>query len=524
MIKYILKTKFTVIIDTFFTTICNIATATLPILIMLLFDFDFNSTDGEGLAFIVIILILYAGCILIYTVSQYIAQKFSWKTMTNFSIFVKRDYFEKATKISQTAFDKRSIGEYLSTINNDVKAIAGDWLDPFVDNIRSVLSIIIYSIFLFIFIDWRIAVVLLIASVVSVFLPSLTGKKLAGYRKEHLGVLGGYTSLLQSLLNLRWLVNKKTERAVYKKHEDALVITETALLKFGIQKTLKNVINGFLTYFINICVFAVVAILLLRGEISIGVGVATLGYVESFIWPIKYIMDNMVSISGSKEVRSDLTSFINQEIDSLDAPESFTDKVEFENVAIEYANFSITSLNIQFVKNKKYAIIGQSGSGKSSILRALSKGVDVSSGRILIDEKCIYDIDTTDIIAQTTQDGFVFPASFIDNITTFGSYDASGYEKYKSLVTETMWDTIVSSKDCQSLSSGEKQVVNIIRLLLTDAPVFVCDEPFSALDTENTRMITNHLLSLKDKTVIIVTHDASSEELVGFDEIIKVAR
>jgi len=522
MRKYIIKTQHTIIIDLIFTTICNIAIAAMPFLAMLLFDFDFAS--GGGLRFVIIIVAIYIACTLTNTFSQYIAQRTSWKTAINFAIALKKDYFEKATQISQPDFDKKDIGEYVSAINNNVQAITTDYLDPFVENIRSGINIAIYAVFLFVFVDWRIAAVIMLASLLSVLMPMLTGKKLALYRKNHLTALGGYTNLLQNLLNSRWLVNKRTQKAIFNRHEEDLVATEQKHLVFGIQKTLKNVLNGLFTYFLNISAFAAVAILLLRGEITIGVGVATLGYVESFIWPIKYIMDNTISINGSKEARTEMLNFIEQQVPAVECGiTDFERDIRFEDVSIIYENFAVKNLNFAFERGKKYAIIGHSGSGKSSLVRALTKAVDINGGRIVIDGRDLHEIDTASLICNVNQAEQLFAADFMDNITVFNSYSAENCDKLTGAVDNKMWAAVTAVEDCLTLSGGEKQVVSIMRSLTINTPILVYDEPFSAVDAKNTKLLKEYLLSLEHKTIIIITHKVSDEELSGFDHIIEMA-
>ena len=105
MLKYIAKTKSTVIVDIVFTTICNASLAVLPLLAMLLFDFDF--AGGEGFRFVLIIASVYIACILVNTFTQYIAQKFSWKTTTNFHVALKKSYFEKLRKLASQILTRK---------------------------------------------------------------------------------------------------------------------------------------------------------------------------------------------------------------------------------------------------------------------------------------------------------------------------------------------------------------------------------------------------------------------------------
>jgi len=99
----------------------------------------------------------------------------------------------------------------------------------------------------------------------------------------HLQELGRYTTLLQGLLFSRSLINKLTHSTIDREHGKHLDKTEDKLLDFGVFKTFKNIVNGFMMHILSISAFTTAAFLLYQGEIAIGVGVAALGYVESFI-------------------------------------------------------------------------------------------------------------------------------------------------------------------------------------------------------------------------------------------------
>ncbi len=83
-----------------------------------------------------------------------------------------------------------------------------------------------------------------------------------------------------------------------------------------------------------------------------------------------------------------------------------------------------------------------------------------------------------------------------------------------------MLEDIKYKENCQQLSGGEKQIVNIVRILSADTPICIMDEPFSAMDMNTTEVLQNTLMSIKDKTIVMVTHKLSQQQLEQFDEII----
>ena len=117
------------------------------------------------------------------------------------------------------------------------------------------------------------------------------------------------------------------------------------------------------------------------------------------------------------------------------------------------------------------------------------------------------------------QNEHIFMDNFIDNCTVFNSYSL---DKLKEVMTNVVPDIAQRLKDkdnCQTLSGGEKQIVAIMRMLTADTEIFLMDEPFSAVDMSTTELLQKELLSMGNKTIIMVTHKIS-DELKDFDEII----
>ena len=273
-------------------------------------------------------------------------------------------------------------------------------------------------------------------------------------------------------------------------------------------------------HFLTLSAFAAVAYLLYKREITIGTGDATLGYIESFIYPIREILNDINSINGSKEVRNEIIAFLNQPTANTILCKDFNKEISIENVSINYENFCINNLNLVFEKGKKYVIIGHSGSGKSSTIKAISKSLNLSSGKIKIDNKDIDELDLSTLIACVNQTENLFLADFLSNISIFDTYKTDNIKSFSKLMDLKTWESIASSENCSTLSGGEKQITSILRALNMETPILLLDEPYSAIDIKTAKKINDYLLSLKDKTIILITHKISFEELKNFDMVI----
>jgi ATP-binding cassette subfamily B protein len=200
-------------------------------------------------------------------------------------------------------------------------------------------------------------------------------------------------------------------------------------------------------------------------------------------------------------------------------------EIEFKNVSFTYEDTEITALkNISFTvkKGETLAILGQTGSGKSSILSLITRMYDIKEGSITIDGKTIDKVNLYDLrnsIGIVPQDAFLFSDTIKNNIK-FGKEDATDEEVMsaakKAVVHENImnfnaqYETILGERGI-TLSGGQKQRVSIARAIIKDPEILLFDDCLSAVDTETEEQILNNLLQIsKDKTTIIVSHRVSS--------------
>ncbi len=199
---------------------------------------------------------------------------------------------------------------------------------------------------------------------------------------------------------------------------------------------------------------------------------------------------------------------------------NFNSYIEFENVNINYENFSIKNFSYKFEKGKKYALIGHSGCGKSTIVNTLMNYNELDSGSVYIDNKNLNTLDTSSIVCCVNQDEHIFAENFINNVSMFSTYKNDKINEVVDKLNLNILENIKYKENCQQLSGGEKQIVNIVRMISADTPICIMDEPFSATDVNTTKILQNILMDMKDKTIIMVTHKLSQQQLEQFDEII----
>ncbi|MBK5193551.1 MAG: ABC transporter ATP-binding protein [Flavobacteriaceae bacterium] len=267
----------------------------------------------------------------------------------------------------------------------------------------------------------------------------------------------------------------------------------------------------------------------ISGEIeNIGIIVEFLLYVNMLTWPVATVGWVTSIIQQAEASQARINEFLKKEpqIKNLQKNiEPILGDIAFKNVTFTYEDTNITALkNLSFSvkRGETLAIIGKTGSGKSTILELIGRLYDVGEGEILIDGKNIRDINLYNLrnsIGYVPQDAFLFSDSIRNNIK-FGKTDATDEEVIEAAKNASVhknimkfskgYDTVLGERGI-TLSGGQKQRVSIARAIIHDPQILLFDDCLSAVDTETEEKILNNLFKIsKNKTTIIVSHRISS--------------
>ena len=267
----------------------------------------------------------------------------------------------------------------------------------------------------------------------------------------------------------------------------------------------------------------------INGEIdSVGVIAEFVLYVNMLTWPVAIVGWLTSIIQRAEASQKRINEFLNQVPEIKNDVMELTpinDKIEFKNVTFKYDDTNITALkNISFVieEGQTVAILGKTGSGKSTILDLIARLYDATSGEILIDNVPINNVNLNTLrksIGAVPQDAFLFSDSIKNNIK-FGNHESSDEAvvtvSKNAVVHENImefknqYNTVLGERGI-TLSGGQKQRVSIARALLKDPQIYLFDDCLSAVDTETEETILNNLeKASSNKTTIIVSHRISS--------------
>ena len=278
----------------------------------------------------------------------------------------------------------------------------------------------------------------------------------------------------------------------------------------------------------------------INGEIQIGVIAEFMLYVNMLTWPVAVVgwVTSMVQQAEASQKR--INEFL-KEVPEIQNTTSDSFKIEgdieFRNVSITYDDTNITALkdvSFSVKKGQKVAILGKTGSGKSSITNLISRLYDVDNGTVLIDNTPIKEINLIDLrkdIGFVPQDPFLFSDTISNNIK-FGNEKATNQEIINAAKKAVVHQNILDFKDGYNtilgergvtLSGGQKQRVSIARAIIKNPQILIFDDCLSAVDTETEeRILTNLEQVSKNKTTFIISHRVSSaknaDQIIILDE------
>ena len=278
----------------------------------------------------------------------------------------------------------------------------------------------------------------------------------------------------------------------------------------------------------------------INGDLDIGAIAEFFLYLNMLIWPFTSLGWITTVVQRAEASMARINEFLNYKSEIIDHPdqkEEIEGDIEFKNVSYTYENTGIKALkdvSFQINKGETLAILGKTGSGKSTIALLIARLLEPTSGQILFDQKDMHNMSVDSVrskIGYVPQEAFLFSDSLTNNIL-FGSDDVSvklaKHFAEKAVVDKNIegfkeqYDTVVGERGV-TLSGGQKQRVSIARALVNNPNILIFDDSLSAVDTETEEQILNNLASdFEAKTSIIITHRISSaknaDKIIFLDE------
>ena len=442
---------------------------------------------------------------------------------------LRKGIAENLAQLPLAYFSKHDLSDLSQTIMSDVERVEHSMSHSIPKVVAMWLFFPLMGLIMLIG-NWKLGLAAIIPTLLSFMINPLAKQKEVSEYSRYFNVLRDNSELFQETIELQQEISSfnqadKVKENLYEKMEES----ERIHLNVEIVPMLAVGISSSLSYISLAVVLAVGIQLLIHNEISL---LYLIGYLIGAI-KVKELFD--VSREGMTEMSYIEPAIVRiKEIKNAALQEGeYTDlssyDIEFKNVSFAYNKDAKVLKDVSFTakQGEVTALVGISGSGKTSVLRLISRLYDYDTGSILIDGKDIKNISTESLFKNVSivfQDVTLFNTSIMENIR-LGRESATDEEvKEAARLANCMdfieklpdgFNTLIGENGAE-LSGGERQRISIARAFLKDAPVLILDEISASLDVDNEKKIQDSLNKLiKDKTVIIISHRLKSIENVN---------
>ena len=445
---------------------------------------------------------------------------------------MRSNVYKALNGLSINYFENKSTGELMSRINDDVNYVERIFVDGVEQVVTAFLTLTGITIILF-YLHWKLALVSLLP------IPFLLWGACTYTKKAH----GLYHTVRESAakMNARLQDSISGIREIFafnrqlheisrfeKRSRDYCDSNLKVMSLWAIYSPTMMFLGSLGTVLILLYGIGLVR----SAEITIGSLVAFIGYLALFYTPINQLhsVNHMLQhalASGERVFEIiDRQPDVKEISDAILPSTNIQGEIEFKNVSFSYVKDKpiIKNLSLKIQPGEKIALVGHTGSGKSTLIKLLLRFYDINSGNINVDGYSIGDLKIAYLreqIGMVSQDPYLFNGTVAENIL-YGNVESSRDEMTKSALAANAsnfiknlpqgYDTLIGERGVK-LSGGEKHRIAIARTLLKDPPILILDEATASVDTETEAKIKDALVSLTaGRTTILIAHRLSTLE------------
>ena len=446
--------------------------------------------------------------------------------------------YDKVVSLPLGFFSKEKKGDIIARMTSDVTEVENSIVTSLDMLIKNPIFILIYFATL-IYVSWELTLFTICVTPLLGWIRGAIGRKLKATSIVVQEKLGETTSQMEEAIGglrvVKAFVAEKKMSGRFRRCCDSL---RSAVMRVTMRQVLAHPVSEFLGTCIIVIVlwFGGTLILSENSPISAAAFIYYLTMLYSIINPVKELSKASYSIPrglASMERVDAILKAVNPITDGAQGVElhDVADGIEFRDVTFSYDGERnvLKGINLKIEKGKTVALVGQSGSGKSTMVDLVPRFYDVLQGGITIDGVNVKDMKVSSLralIGNVNQEAILFNDTFYNNIT-FGVENATMEQVIEAakianahdfiMETEKGYDTCVGDRGCL-LSGGQRQRISIARAILKNPPILILDEATSALDTESERLVQEALERLmKTRTTIAIAHRLST--IKNADEI-----
>lgn len=450
-----------------------------------------------------------------------VAQKITYR--------LRQDIAEKINKLPMKYFDKRTHGEVLSIVTNDVDTLSANLNQSITQIITAICTIIGILIMMF-SISWQMTLIsLVILPISATLVKKIVGKSQKYFKsqQDYLGHVNGQVEEIYSGLNIVKVFNaeEKVSKDFEKANDELYHSAWKSQFLSGLMFPVMNFISN--VGYVGVAVAG--GYLAIKGTITVGNIQSFIQYNKQFTQPINQIAQISSMLQAMIASAERVFEFLEEDEEENTANGSIdigkiNGNVEFNHVKFGYdpERTIINDFNCKVHDGQKIAIVGPTGAGKTTMVKLLMRFYDVTDGKILIDGINIKDFkrgELRKLFGMVLQDTWLFGGSVKDNIK-YGKEDATDDDVIRAAKAAHVHHFIktlpngynsILNEESSNVSAGQKQLLTIARVILTDPKILILDEATSSIDTRTEIQIQNAMDNLmKGRTSFIIAHRLST--------------
>ncbi len=522
VLKYIGKYKFSFIISLVLTLFSTVCTLYIPVLAGEAIDM-IVSKGNVNFAGLTNILILILVAIIIGGISQYFTNTLNNRMANNTVKDMRTDAFNNLQYVPVSYIDSRNTGDIVSRIIADAEQFSDGLILGFQNLFSGVITILGTLFFMFTINIW-LALIVLVLTPLSLFVSKFISKRTYKYFKKQSEQRGKETSYIEEMLS-----NIKVVKSYHREDENSenFDVINEELGKDSLNATFFSSLTNPCTRFVNSIVYAVVglsgALFAINGIITVGNLSASLAYANQYTKPFNDITGVITELQNAIACAGRLLEVIDAKRES-DAkgqlPSNVKGDFTVSDVAFSYDKNKelIKNLSFELKSGQRLAVVGPTGCGKTTLINLLMHFYDIDSGSIKVDSVDINTVSRKSLrqnVGMVLQDTWLKSGTIKENIV-FGNenvtdeqvIEAAKKSHAHSFIKKLHngYDTFIG-EDGGSLSTGQKQLICITRLMLNPPPILILDEATSSIDLLTEQRITRSFMKLmKDRTSFVVAH------------------
>ena len=517
MIKRIFKnlSKKSIIFVIIFSIISTIIGVIIPYIIGYIID----NLNNNIIKLLLILLSLYIIQFLITIILNHTIINMIENTIYK----LRKETFNKLEFLPLSYFDNNDVGNIMSTITNDIDSI-NECLSEMITTItNSIITFIGVTIIMF-YMNVLLSIIIILTVPLFFIIVSKMSKKIDEYFTKKQDLLGKLTTDTEEIVSNTKVIKELNKEDYFieqfnKKNKEFKEVS----IKANLYSYLILPINLIINNMSNILVIGVGSLLVLKNQITVGNIVAFLSYASMFKEPINDLSSMIGTIGEAIAASKRIFNIIDYKVEKEKGVFiNIKGNIEFRNVSFKYKDKNVLNdVNFNIKEKTALSIVGETGSGKTTIINLIEKFYKVNEGNIYIDGYDINDIDINCLrnnIGLVLQETHLFEGTIMDNIKYgLDIEDEEVIKISKKIKADNFIEKLphsyytIINNDTNILSNGEKQLISIIRCIIKNPKIIILDEATSQVDVKTERIIYEGIkYLLKNKTCIIIAHRLST--------------